>query len=110
MCIRDRYLAYRETKHDVMKQQRSLMALETLKARPLASFVRNQLINGSYLPIIGDNLAKQMGALGQDKRSDLMGLLLLISPPGYGKTTLMGIHCQSIGFEFHENQLPFIGA
>ena len=30
-----------------------------------------------------------MGALGEGKRTDLMGLLLLISPPGYGKTTLM---------------------
>ncbi len=103
------YLAYRETKHDVMKQQRSLMALETFKARPLASFVRNQLINGSYLPIIGDNLAKQMGALGQDKRSDLMGLLLLISPPGYGKTTLMEYTANRLGLNFMKINCPSLG-
>ena len=55
----------------------------------LSTFVRNKLINEVYLPIIGDNLAKQMGSTRQRKRTDLMGLLLLISPPGYGKTTLM---------------------
>ena len=40
-----------------------------------------------YLPIVGDNLNQQIGAAGDAKRTDLMGLLLLISPPGYGKTT-----------------------
>ena len=53
--------------------------------RPLSSFVR-KLINDVYLGVIGDNLAKQMGTVG--KRTDLI-LLMLISPPGYGKTTLM---------------------
>jgi hypothetical protein len=42
-----------------------------------------------YLPLVGANLAKQLGAAGAAKRTDQMGMLLLISPPGYGKTTLM---------------------
>ena len=41
--------------------------------------MRNKLINDVYLPIIGDNMAKQIGALGEGKRTDLMGLLLMIS-------------------------------
>ncbi len=51
--------------------------------------MRNRLIDEVFLPRIGDNLAKQLGAAGENKRTDRMGLLLLISPPGYGKTTLM---------------------
>ncbi len=103
------YQAYREAKHEVLHEQKSQMALETFKARPLSSFVRNKLINESYLPIIGDNLAKQMGALGQDKRSDLMGLLLLISPPGYGKTTLMEYTANRLGLNFMKINCPSLG-
>jgi hypothetical protein len=103
------YLQYREIKQEVMQYQRSTMNLESFKARPLSSFVRNKLINESYLPIIGDNLAKQMGALGQEKRSDLMGLLLLISPPGYGKTTLMEYVANRLGLNFMKINCPSLG-
>ncbi|MEZ4848781.1 MAG: hypothetical protein R3B93_09225 [Bacteroidia bacterium] len=39
--------------------------LETrqFKPRVLISFVRNKLIDELYLPIVGDNLAKQMGTV-----------------------------------------------
>mgnify|MGYP003862100051 CR=1 FL=1 len=47
-----------------------------------------------------DILAKQMGTVGDTKRTDLMGMLLLISPPGYGKTTLMEYIAQRIGLIF----------
>ena len=103
------YQAFRKVKHGLMYSQKAEMALDTFKARPLASFVRNQLINESYLPIIGDNLAKQMGALGQQKRSDLMGLLLLISPPGYGKTTLMEYTANRLGLNFMKINCPSLG-
>ncbi|MFK8013445.1 MAG: ATP-binding protein [Marinicellaceae bacterium] len=103
------YQEYREIKQNIMHQQKSTMALESFKARPLASFVRNKLINESYLPIIGDNLAKQMGALGQNKRSDLMGLLMLISPPGYGKTTLMEYVSNRLGLNFMKINCPSLG-
>ena len=43
----------------------------------LSSFVRNRLIDEVYLPLIGANLAKQLGAAGEDKRTDQMGMLLL---------------------------------
>ena len=106
---RPNFNAFKEIKHEAMQQQRSSMALETFKARPLASFVRNKLINESYLPIIGDNLAKQMGVLGQNRRSDLMGLLLLISPPGYGKTTLMEYTANRLGLNFMKINCPSLG-
>ena len=50
----------------------------------MSSFVRNKLIN--HIPsLIGDNLAKQIGSAGDTKRIDLMGMLLLISPPDMEK-------------------------
>lgn len=57
-----------------------MLQLDGFKAKPLSSFVRNKLITNSYLHLIGDNLAKQIGTAGDSKRTDLMGMLLLISP------------------------------
>jgi hypothetical protein len=71
--------------------------------------VRNRLINESYLPLIGDNLAKQMGTVGENKRSDLMGLLMMISPPGYGKTTLMEYVANRLGLIFMKINCPSLG-
>jgi hypothetical protein len=78
---------FHQKKQSVLDAQRKRLRLEEFKPRALSSFVRNKLINDVYFPIIGTNLAKQIGAAGNKKRSDLMGLLLLISPPGSGKTT-----------------------
>jgi Holliday junction resolvasome RuvABC ATP-dependent DNA helicase subunit len=75
----------------------------------LTSFVRNRLIDEVYLPLIGDNLAKQIGAAGEAKRTDRMGLLLLISPPGYGKTTLMEYIANRLGIIFMKINGPALG-
>ncbi|CZF86228.1 DNA repair ATPase [Grimontia marina] len=83
--------------------------LSEFKPRPLTSFVRNKLISESYLPLIGDNFAKQMGTLGDKKRTDLMGMLLLISPPGYGKTTLIEYVAHKLGLVFMKINGPSIG-
>jgi hypothetical protein len=101
-----RYLALR---HGLLEQQRASMRLNEFKPRPLTSFVRNRLIDQVYLPIIGDNLAKQIGTVGEGKRSDLMGLLLLISPPGYGKTTLMEYVAYQLGLIFMKINGPALG-
>jgi ATP-dependent Lon protease len=63
----------------------------------MSSFVRNRLVDEVYLPLIGDNLAKQLGAAGDGKRTDNSGLLLLVSPPGYGKTSLMEYVADRLG-------------
>jgi hypothetical protein len=83
------FRAYQEQRLRLLERERATLRLDELKPRVLTSFVRNQLVNEVYLPLVGDNLAKQMGALGATRRTDLMGMLLLISPPGYGKTTLV---------------------
>lgn len=101
-----RFLAARQ---QFLDQQRRQLRLQDFKARPLSSFVRNRLISESYLPIIGDNLAKQMGTVGENKRSDLMGLLMMISPPGYGKTTLMEYVANRLGLIFMRINCPALG-
>nr|WP_256435630.1 DNA repair ATPase [Aliikangiella sp. G2MR2-5] len=108
-CVIPGYEAFLKTRHEVIKEQRNFLRLDEFKAKPLSSFVRNRLINEVYLPIIGDNLAKQMGTVGDNKRTDLMGLLLMISPPGYGKTTLMEYVADRLGLIFMKINCPVIG-
>ncbi len=100
---------YHQKKQEVIEQQRKRLRLEEFKPNALSSFVRNKLINDVYFPIIGTNLAKQIGAAGSSKRSDLMGLLLLISPPGYGKTTLIEYVASKLGMTFVKINCPSIG-
>ncbi|NQY64036.1 MAG: DNA repair ATPase [Alteromonadaceae bacterium] len=100
---------FHQLKQQVIEEQRKRLRLHEFKPSPLASFVRNKLINDVYFPIIGTNLAKQIGAAGNNKRSDLMGLLLLISPPGYGKTTLIEYVASKLGMTFVKVNCPSIG-
>lgn len=110
---RDRFVPgfqrYQAQRQAVVERERKAMKLEAFKPRPLSSFVRNRLINEVYLPVIGDNLAKQMGTVGESKRSDLMGLLMMISPPGYGKTTLMEYVAHRLGLNFMKVNGPALG-
>jgi len=103
------YHHYLELRSETMKRERGQLKLESFKAKPLSSFVRNRLVNESYLPLIGDNLAKQMGTVGENKRTDLMGLLMMISPPGYGKTTLMEYVANRLGLIFMKINCPALG-
>ena len=104
-----RFLAYQEQKKELVETAREGMRLEEFRPRVLTSFVRNKLIDQVYLPVVGDNLAKQMGVVGEEKRTDLMGLLLLVSPPGYGKTTLMEYIANRLGIIFMKINGPAIG-
>ncbi len=103
------YQAYRDAKHQVTEQLKDDLKLEEFKPRVLSSFVRNKLINQVYLPLFGDNLSKQLGSVGDNKRTDRMGMLLLISPPGYGKTTLMEYMANRLGLIFMKINGPAIG-
>lgn len=103
------FTRYLKVRKQAVENARREIDVSAFTARPLSTFVRNKLINDSYLPLIGDNLAKQMGALGAEKRSDLMGLLLLISPPGYGKTTLMEYVANRLGLNFMKVNCPSLG-
>ncbi|MDG2471388.1 MAG: DNA repair ATPase [Pirellulaceae bacterium] len=103
------YNQYIGLKKRIVADKRELLRLEEFKPRVLTSFVRNKLIDEVYLPMVGDNLAKQIGVIGDQKRTDLMGLLLLISPPGYGKTTLMEYIANRLGITFMKINGPAIG-
>lgn len=101
--------AFVELRKTVSEEEKEKLCLEDFRSKPLTSFVRNKLITEVYLPMIGDNFAKQMGTVGDTKRSDLMGLLLLISPPGYGKTTLIEYVANKLGLVFVKVNCPSIG-
>jgi len=103
------FLTFKAAKHAAIEELKSQVQLAEFKPNVLTSFVRNRLIDEVYLPLIGDNLAKQLGTVGDDKRTDRMGMLLLISPPGYGKTTLMEYIANRLGLVFMKINGPAIG-
>lgn len=103
------YRKYVDLKQQLVVHKRELMRLNEFSPKIMSSFVRNKLLNNVYLPLIGANMAKQMGAYGAAKRTDLMGLLLLISPPGYGKTTLMEYVANRVGLIFMKINGPALG-
>ncbi len=96
-------------KQTLLNTKRKKLKLEEFQPKVLSSFVRNKLIDKVYLPLFGDNLAKQIGTVGDNKRVDRMGMLLLISPPGYGKTTLMEYIANRLGLTFMKINGPAIG-
>ena len=104
-----RFRKFHQVKQRVIQTERARLRLSEFKPRVLTTFVRSQLIDRVYLPLVGDNLAKQIGAAGDQKRTDLMGLLLLISPPGYGKTTLMEYVASRLGVVFVKINGPALG-
>ena len=103
------FKAYRELRHRILERERKRLKLDELKAKPMSTFVRNRLVDQVYLPMVGDNLAKQLGTVGENKRTDTMGLLLLVSPPGYGKTTLMEYVASRLGLVFVKVNGPSLG-
>lgn len=98
-----------QLRHDLLAAEKARLGLQQFQARPLPSFVRNRLIDEVYLPILGENFAKQLGAAGDATRTDRMGLLLLISPPGYGKTTLLEYVADRLGLIFVRINCPALG-
>lgn len=103
------YHKFETRKRALVEQFAAELRLDEFKPRVLSAFVRNKLLDTVYLPLIGDNLAKQIGAAGADARTDRMGLLLLISPPGYGKTTLMEYIANRLGITFMKVNGPSLG-
>ena len=104
-----KYKQLQELKAKWVSDKKKALKVDTFKSQVLSSFVRNRLINDVYFPLIGANLAKQLGTVGNDKRTDRMGMLLLVSPPGYGKTTLMEYMADRMGLVFMKINGPSIG-
>lgn len=104
-----KYKCLQELKYSWVDEKKKALKLDTFQPQVLSSFVRNKLINDVYFPLIGANLAKQLGTVGSDKRTDRMGMLLLVSPPGYGKTTLMEYMAERMGLVFMKINGPSLG-
>lgn len=103
------FIEFTALKDKLVNAFKKSLRLNELKPKVLTSFIRNKLINDVYFPLIGANLAKQLGVAGENKRTARMGMLLLISPPGYGKTTLMEYLANTMGLNFVKINGPTIG-
>ncbi|WP_425535547.1 DNA repair ATPase [Streptomyces aureus] len=103
------FRAHQRRRTALTSAERSRMRLADHRPRAMASFVRGHLIDDVYLPLIGDNLAKQLGTVGETQRTDRGGLLLLVSPPGYGKTTLVEYVADGLGLLLVKVSGPALG-
>ncbi|MBM9439924.1 DNA repair ATPase [Actinacidiphila bryophytorum] len=95
------YRAYQRHRTAVVAAERDRLGLAAYRPRPLTGFVRNRLLDEVYLPLVGDSLAKQFGTAG--------GLLMLLSPPGYGKTTLVEYVAARLGLALVTVSGPALG-
>ncbi|WP_037628775.1 DNA repair ATPase [Streptomyces aureus] len=103
------FRAYQRRRTALVAAERSRLRVADHRPRAMASFVRGRLIDEVYLPLIGDSLAKQLGTAGETKRTDTGGLLLLVSPPGYGKTTLVQYVADRLGLLLVKVSGPALG-
>ncbi|MFJ8073561.1 DNA repair ATPase [Streptomyces sp. NPDC096176] len=103
------FRAYQRHRSALVAAERRRLRLDEYRPRVMSSFVRGRLVDEVYLPLIGDNLAKQLGAAGDGKRTDNHGLLLLVSPPGYGKTTVMEYVADRLGLLLVKVDGPALG-
>jgi hypothetical protein len=104
-----RFESFNTLKEKLSTAYKKELKINEFEPKVLSSFVRNKLINDVYFPLIGTNFAKQLGVAGENKRTAKMGMLLLISPPGYGKTTLMEYLAKTMGLHFVKINGPTIG-
>lgn len=95
------FSAYRSRRAELAAAEHARLRLDEYRPDVMSSFVRNRLVDEVYLPLIGDSLHKQLGDQG--------GLLLLVSPPGYGKTTLMEYVADRLGMLLVKVDGPALG-
>ncbi len=96
------------TRRQVVTELRQTLRVDDLEPKVPEGFVRNQLIDKVYLPLIGDNLARQIGTV-DDSAGARSGLLMLLSPPGYGKTTLVEYVADRLGMALVKISGPGLG-
>ncbi|MEV6163512.1 DNA repair ATPase [Streptomyces sp. NPDC052052] len=103
------FRAYQRLRGGLVTAERTRLRLDDHRPRVMSAFVRNRLLDEVYLPLIGDSLAKQLGTADDGRRTDSQGLLLLVSPPGYGKTTLMEYVADRLGLVLVKVSGPNLG-
>ncbi|MFV0133137.1 DNA repair ATPase [Streptomyces sp. HMX87] len=104
--------AHQRRRSALVAAERSRLGLDAYRPRVLSTFVRGRLVDEVYLPLVGDSLAKQLGTTGEGGRAGRPGtggLLLLVSPPGYGKTTLMEYVADRLGLMLVKVDGPALG-
>ena len=104
--------AFQAIRRSLTDDLRRELRLETIEPAVPDGFVRNQLIDKVYLPLIGDNLARQIGTVddGAGTRGGARnGLLMLLSPPGYGKTMLAEYLAERLGMALVKVSGPGLG-
>jgi ATPase involved in DNA repair/ATPase family associated with various cellular activities (AAA) len=99
------YLAARTR---VVADAAAALRLDEHRPRVMAGFVRNALIDQALLPVVGANLARQLGT-AKATNSARQGLLVVVSPPGYGKTTLMEWIADRLGLMIVKVNGPALG-
>ncbi|MEU6284490.1 DNA repair ATPase [Streptomyces sp. NPDC047028] len=103
------FRAYQRRRTALVDAERARLRLDDHRPRVMPGFVRNRLVDEVYLPLVGDSLAKQLGTAGAGGRTGSGGLLLLLSPPGYGKTTLMEYVAGRLGLMLVRVSGPALG-
>ncbi len=103
-----RWPAYQELRRGVTSAVRDDIDLDSHRPAVMAGFVRNRLIDRTLLPLVGANLARQLGTVDSNDLSR-SGLLVLTSPPGYGKTTLMSWMAARLGLLMVKVNGPALG-
>ncbi|MER6567416.1 DNA repair ATPase [Streptomyces sp. NPDC001093] len=103
------FRAYQRRRTALVAAERDRLRLDDHRPRVMPAFVRGRLVDEVYLPLIGDSLARQLGTTGESRRTDTGGLLLLVSPPGYGKTTLMEYVADRLGLMLVRVSGPALG-
>ncbi|MFI8308232.1 DNA repair ATPase [Streptomyces sp. NPDC085927] len=103
------FRAFQRRRTALVTAERTRLRLDDHRPRVMSSFVRNRLVDEVYLPLIGDSLAKQLGTTGESGRTGTGGLLLLVSPPGYGKTTLVEYVADRLGLVLVKISGPALG-
>lgn len=103
-----KHQAFAAARRETLDGLRRTLRVDDLEPRVPDGFVRNQLIDKIYLPLIGDNLARQIGTV-DDQGGQRSGLLMLLSPPGYGKTTLVEYVASRLGMALVKVSGPGLG-
>lgn len=103
-----RWPAYSEARKRVVDVQSERVKLAEHRPRVMAGFVRNTLIDTALLPLFGPNLGRQLGTVDPTDVAR-QGLLVVVSPPGYGKTTLMEWIADRLGLLIVKVNGPALG-
>ncbi|MFK7917660.1 MAG: DNA repair ATPase [Ilumatobacter sp.] len=106
--MQTRWPAYSHARRDVVEQQARRVKLDEHRPQVMSGFVRNTLIDTALLPLFGPNLGRQLGTVDPTDVAR-QGLLVVVSPPGYGKTTLMEWIADRLGLLIVKANGPALG-